>query len=157
MSDNATTIEAGKPVLPTLKEIEQVEAEHLRLPQVEMPLTHLFPPGVYYREIFMPKDAFVIGHQHKTEHLNIVLSGKANVLCDGQVMEIKAPHVFISKAGVRKMLHIIEDMRWATIHPTNETDLAKLEVLLIDKSQAWQDHQKEIETLKAKGQLCSTT
>lgn len=143
-----TAIAENVPTFPTPEKIESVEAMCLKLPQIEMPLTHAFAPGVYFREIFMPAGTFVIGHAHKTEHFNVVLTGRASVLCDGNVMEIKAPFVFVSKAGVRKMLHIHEDMRWATIHPTDETDLEKLEHLLIEKSDSFTQHEKEIETLK---------
>ena len=135
---------------PTLENIEQIEARMLDLPQVDCPLTHIFTPGSYYREILMPAGAFVIGHRHKTEHVNIVLSGKASVLCDGQMMHIEAPYVFVSKPGVRKLLYIRETMRWATVHPTNETDLQKLEAELIEKSGAYLEHAAEIEQLKNK-------
>jgi hypothetical protein len=42
--------------------------------------------------------------------------------------------VFKSGVDVRKVLFIIEDTRWVTVHPTDETDLGKLEDLLIIKS-----------------------
>ena len=133
---------------PTRAKIAEVEARLLDLPQVAMPLTHTFAPGIYFREIFMPKGTFVIGHEHKTSHFNVVLSGRASVLCDGSVREIAAPFVFVSPAGARKMLYIHEDMRWATIHPTDETDLEKLEEALITKSPAWLKHHAEITALK---------
>lgn len=121
--------------------IEEVEAALLPLPQVELPLTHRFAPGIYLREISMPADTIVIGHEHKTEHFNIVLTGRALVLIDGETHTITAPCTFISKPGVRKTLYIIEDMRWQTVHPTEETDLEKLEALLIRKSDAFMEFQ----------------
>jgi hypothetical protein len=99
--------------------------------QVELPLKHQFAPSVYLREIFMPKGTFVIGKKHKTEHFNVALSGEADVLIDGVFQRIKAPCIFKSKAGCRKILSIIEDMKWATIHPTEETDIPKLEEALV--------------------------
>jgi len=110
---------------------------------VECPLKHQFAPGIYFREIFMPAGAFIIGHEHKTEHFNVVLSGCAKVLMDGEVVDIIAPCVFVSKPGVRKVLLITEDMRWATIHPTDETDIAKLEDIHIIRSAAFMDYEKE--------------
>ena len=103
--------------------IHKLGSELMNMPQVDCPLTHLFAPGVYYREIFMPANTCVVGHKHKTEHLNIVLSGKALVIIDGEKHKIEAPTVFVSKPGVSKVLLIIEDMRYATIHPTDETDI----------------------------------
>ena len=98
----------------------------------ELPLTHTFSESVYCREIFMPAGMIVVGHVHKTTHINIVSKGKALVWMNGEVVEITAPFTFESKAGVRKVLYIIEDMFWSTIHVTNETDTDKLKDILVD-------------------------
>ena len=96
--------------------------------QIELPLLHDFAPGVYARRIFMPADTFVIGKTHKTEHLNIVMSGSAWVMVDGEIRLVKGGYVFKSNAGCKKVLKILEDMVWMTVHPTEETDLEKLAV-----------------------------
>lgn len=102
----------------------------------QLPLTHTFSDGIYAREIFMPKGSIVVGHIHTTRHLNIVSTGKAKVWYNGSLKEIVAPYTFESDAGKRKVLYIEEDMFWTTIHKTNETDILKLEEILIDKSQS---------------------
>lgn len=120
--------------------LEEMERELLFNPEVygqapiECPLRHVFAPGVYYRQITMPAGANIIGHKHRTRHLNIVLKGKALVQMNDREALIEGPAAFISGAGVRKRLQIIEDMVWVTIHPTEETDLEKLEEMLIEKS-----------------------
>ncbi len=142
-----------------ISRIEEAEAALLDHPQLEMPVTHRFAPGVYAREIFMPAGqggSFVLGHEHKTEHFNIVLTGRALVAMDGNVEEIVAPCIFKSGKGVRKALLIIEDMRWITIHPTKETDIAKLEEQLVIKSAAFSDHQKNMQAVKKLFQLAGT-
>lgn len=124
--------------------IERMEADLLPLPQVDTPLTHHFAPGVYLREISMPAGSFVLGHEHTTGHFNIVLSGSARVVIVGESGEfgeatrITAPCVFSSGPGVRKALLIDEDMRWLTVHATNETDVEKLESVLVRKSEAFE-------------------
>lgn len=128
------------------EQIEAVEAKCLPLEQIHMPLMHLFAPGIYCRQITMPRGTFVVGHEHKTEHFNVVLTGKARVIVDGITTEISAPCVFVSGAGVRKVLYIIEDMKWLTIHATDETNVAKLEELLIIKSDSFKSH--EVKALK---------
>lgn len=101
----------------------------------ELPLTHTFSDGVYAREIFMPKGMMVIGQVHNTTHLNLVSKGSALVVDNaGRVSRVTAPFTFESKAGVRKVLFILEDMFWTTIHVTNETDIEVLENTLVDKS-----------------------
>lgn len=136
-------------------QVAAIEAELLQYKQIEFPLKHLFAPGVYVREITMPRGehgTLVIGHEHKTEHFNIVLTGKAIVLCGEELHYITAPSVFVSKAGVRKVLIILEDMRWVTVHPTDETDLKKLEELLVVKTAAALSYE-ERKLLEDKGLL----
>lgn len=106
--------------------------------QPEMPVTHRFSPGIYCREIFMPAlpggGTLVVGHIHKTKHQNIVLTGKAVVTIGDERLEIVAPFVFESEAGAQKLLHIIEDMRWLTVHanPDNITDIPTIENMIFD-------------------------
>ena len=126
-----------------------LEAFLMDAPQTECPVTHTFAPGVYLREIFMPADTIVVGHEHKTEHVNIVLSGRALVTIDGKTEEIVGGDTFVSKAGVQKALLIVEDMLWVTVHPTEETDLKKLENLLINKSEAYIEGHKATEEIYA--------
>lgn len=127
--------------------IEEVERNLLSQPQVECPLRHLFAPGVYYREVTMPAGTLVIGHEHLTEHFNIVTKGVARVMIDGEFHLIQAPHVFVSKPGVRKVLLIDEDMTWATVHVTTETDLEILESTLIRHSESFDSYHDEIQRL----------
>lgn len=94
---------------------------------------HRFTPGLYVREIFMPKGVYVIGKQHKTEHPYVVSKGRAAVWTEEQgVVEIKAPFCGITKPGTRRILYILEDCVWTTFHPTTETDLEKIEAAIIE-------------------------
>jgi hypothetical protein len=103
------------------------------LPQTECPVTHRFAPGLYLREIFMPADTVVIGRIHKTEHFNILIKGAALIVHDdGRREELRAPMTFVSGAGVQKVLYIIEDMIWQTVHVTTEIDLIRLEAELVE-------------------------
>jgi hypothetical protein len=134
-----------------LSKIEEIEGQLLQLPQVDVPLNHMFAPGVYAREVVMPTDSFVIGHEHKTEHFNIILTGRATVMMEGVIHDIKAPAIIKSNRNVRKILYIHEEMHWVTIHPTDETNIEKLEEMLVVKSDTYLNHQtqKEIEALQA--------
>lgn len=103
------------------------------LPQVDCPLKHYFAPDVYLREIFMPAGAVVIGKIHKTEHFNLIEKGSVSIIhADGTTEKLIAPHTFVSKPGVQKVLYIHEDCIWRTIHVTSERDLERLEAELIE-------------------------
>jgi len=108
----------------------------VEIPEDGLPLTHIFSNGIYAREIYMPSGFIVIGHVHNTTHINIVSTGRALVYMDGVMVEVMAPFTFESKAGCRKVLYILEDMFWTTIHATDETDIEVLENTLIDKSKS---------------------
>ena len=109
--------------------------QHIEIPEDGLPLTHTFSEGVYAREIFMPKGMIVAGHIHTTTHLNIVSQGRAKVWMSdtNTIVDIVAPYTFESKAGVRKVLFIEEDMFWTTVHLTNLTDVRKIEDAVLDK------------------------
>ncbi len=128
--------------------IERLETALLCHPQVDCPLVHHFAPNCYVRQVIMPAGTFVVGHEHKTKHFNIVLTGRARVLIDGKVTEMIAPAIFTSEAGVRKALYILEEMKWATVHVTPTTDLAELEDELIVKSQSFVTHHEKAQLMK---------
>lgn len=125
----------------TPERIESLESIILKLPQVDIPVHHLFSPGVYIREGVMPKGVFVIGHCHKTEHFNLALKGRASVMMDGEVHHITAPAIIKSGPGVRKIFYVHEDLQWATVHATTETDVKKLEEDLVSPTESFREHE----------------
>ena len=129
---------------------EAIAAVCLRLPQVECPVTNIFAAGIYWREMAIPAGTFAMGHKHKTEHVNVMLTGRVRVLADGKVKELTAPQVFVSPAGTKKMVLALEDTRWANIHanPDDLQDMDLLEERFIEKSAAWLDYQAEVKQLK---------
>jgi hypothetical protein len=117
----------------TRDHVAHLVRELQKMPQTDCPVTHHFAPGVYLREIFMPAGLVVIGKIHKTEHLNIIERGRCAIRHDdGSVEVLAAPLTFVSKAGVQKVLYILEDTVWKTIHPTATRDMEQLELELID-------------------------
>ena len=119
---------------PSIREqVSYLVQEMAKMPQVECPLEHHFAPGLYLRQIFMPADTVVIGRVHKTEHFNIIVQGACVIVHDdGSREELRAPKVFVSKPGVQKTLYILEDMIWMTTHPTEETDMERLDSMLVE-------------------------
>ncbi len=113
-----------------LREIQRIQSTEPNFRE-ELPLIHDFSPGLYLRRILMPKDWFIIGKTHKTQHMNIILSGSAKVLIEGEVKLVQAGDVFESGAGVKKVLYILEEMVWMTTHVTEETNIEKLEAAMV--------------------------
>jgi len=125
--------------------IEGITKEFLEHPQVECPVTHNFAPDIYIREIFMPADTVVIGHKHLTEHFNVILKGKCRVMIGDVVEELTAPCTFVSGAGSQKIVNVLEDCIWQTVHSNtdNETDIETLESRYVIKDVAITESQKE--------------
>ena len=125
--------------------IEGITKEFLEHPQVECPVTHNFAPDIYIREIYMPADTVVIGHKHLTEHFNVILKGKCRVMIGDVVEELTAPCTFVSGAGSQKIVNVLEDCIWQTVHsnPDNAKDIETLESRYVIKGVAITESQKE--------------
>ena len=98
-----------------------------KLPQAIPPVKHHFSKGVYAREMFMPKDLLIVGKVHKTKHLNIISQGKCVVVTPTRRLEIEAPYTFESHEGEQKVVYMLSDVVWTTIHLTESKDLAVIE------------------------------
>jgi len=93
----------------------------------DCPVTHHFAPGLYAREIFLPKDAIVVGKIHKHSHINTISKGRVQVSTEFGSEELVAPTTFVSEPGTKRAVVALEDTIWTTYHPTEETDLEKIE------------------------------
>jgi len=120
----------------TIDRIRQFEKELKNFPQTECPLVHRFLDGMYAREITMKKGTLLTSKMHKKENLTIISKGKViEVTEDEHIREIEAPFTMISPAGVKRVLYILEDTIWTTVHKNVENieDLGKLEDMIIQK------------------------
>lgn len=135
------------PELSSPDNLELIEGGLLSLPQVECPVVHHFGPGIYIREVTIPAGTLAIGHAQKFHHLNILLKGSVAMIIDGAVKVVKAPLIFTGSPG-RKLGYALEDTVWQNIYATEETDIEKLEDWIVDKSQTWQDHHKELSLIQ---------
>lgn len=102
-------------------------------------LKHTFSEGTYARELSMPKDMVIIGKIHRHSHINIVSKGKCMVFTTEGMKLIDAtdhPVTFSSVAGTKRVVYMLEDTVWTTIHLTEETDLDKIEAeIIIDEKE----------------------
>jgi hypothetical protein len=119
----------------TLREkVNRLEAEIEKLPQCEIPLVHHFAPGLYLREMLMPKNAVLTGAVHKTEHICILSKGHVKVVTEEGVVDLIAPATIHSLPGAKRAIVAIEDSVWTNIHhnPDNIQDPDILTELLTE-------------------------
>jgi hypothetical protein len=113
--------------------LERLEAAIGAMPQLDIPVRHFFGPGVYAREVTIPAGTACTGKIHKYAHLNIISKGDISVLTEQGVRRIRAPFTMLSPAGTKRAGFAHEETVWTTIHPTDETDLEKIEAHFIAK------------------------
>lgn len=108
--------------------IFQLEKEILKITQTDIPTKHHFAPGIYMREIFVPKGTVITGAIHKTEHLNILSQGEMSVWTEDGPKRVKASTVVKSQPGIKRAGYAHEDSVWITVchNETNESDIDKL-------------------------------
>lgn len=122
-------------------DLDILEGLLLERAQAPCDVVHRFGPGVYIRELSMPAGTMAIGHHQRYRHTNIVLKGRVSVVgADGLVREIVAPAFFIGEPG-RKVGYVHEDTVWQNIYATPETDIGRLEAMLIRKSPTYLRHE----------------
>jgi len=117
--------------------IDRLEIAMLeRLPPVSCPLKHDYGYHLYVRKIIMPAGSKVTSKIHKHRHPFFILFGKVKVWKDdGKGWEIiEAPFDGMTEPGTRRILDVLEDTVWITVHynPTNTQDLNELEDWIIE-------------------------
>ncbi len=119
---------------PDASKIDRLEVEIMRLPKAKIEILHHFSPGIYMREMRAPAGSIITGCRHRTKHLNVVAAGSLTVIneIDGTRRTIAAPYAFASEPGTRRAAIVHEDLSWITVHATEETDIAKLEAMLVE-------------------------
>jgi hypothetical protein len=112
--------------------VMRLEAEISKRKQVECPVWNFFAPGLYARQMKIPKGVVLTGAVHKTEHLCIV-SGDLNVSTDEGVRRITSlQYLMVSRPGAKRAGYAHEDTFFTTVHATTETDLDKLVEELVE-------------------------
>lgn len=109
--------------------------------------------GVLARTVLMPKGDIVIGEKHKEETINILVRGELKVWVNGEVKHIKAPYMVKSKANTRKIVYIIEDAVWTSIHRVTSTNLDDIEDEVIIKTSN-EDLVKELKQINIEELKC---
>lgn len=113
--------------------ISSIEEKCKKFEQVKCEIEHIFSDGIYSRIMKVPAGTFVIGKRHRFKTLNIMTKGKAIIHTgdNNKAKEISAPCTFVSEPLSRKMAFFIEDSEWMNVHPTEETDVDRIEELFI--------------------------
>lgn len=118
----------GEPVVTMRQKVDRLEESMYILPQAECPVRHYFAPGMYAREITIPKGVTLVGAIHKSENLAILSKGKLELVTDAGTVTLEAPCTVMVKPGTKNAALALEDAVWTNFlpNPDNETDTDKL-------------------------------
>jgi quercetin dioxygenase-like cupin family protein len=99
----------------------------------DMGIVHHFSDGLYAKQMMIPKGFMAGMHKHNYSHLSILAKGKVIVRSDDFEKEYSAPACINLLAEVFHSIEALEDSYWFCIHATNETDVSKIDEVLINK------------------------
>jgi mannose-6-phosphate isomerase-like protein (cupin superfamily) len=121
---NAAVQEIEKQVPAEHLPIYRLEAELLKLPQVEMPVDHDFCNGLYARTMHIPAGTVLTGAVHKDESFFVVRKGHLIVTTDDGSANVGPGFMSVTKPHTKRAGVALTDVEVTTFHanPTNETD-----------------------------------
>lgn len=125
-------------VLANCSEADKIEYAMVESDEkIDLPLSHVFTPGLYVRTIFMPAGSLVMSMTHKTRHPFVITTGEVEVVTPDGVVTHIAPYMGITQPGTKRFLRVKQDTTWTTFHanPENLTDPDEIGELILEKSE----------------------
>jgi hypothetical protein len=94
---------------------------------------HHFSAGLYAKEMHIPANYCVVSHKHTYDHFSILAQGEVLVEVEGtpEATKFVAPACVEVKANLTHKILALTDATWFCIHATSETDVDKVDSVLI--------------------------
>ena len=120
-------------VIPSREQIEQLQAEMVRMPQADLQTEHYFSEsGMYCRKVFRPAGTLIVGKVHKHHHLFLCAMGEIIAWTENGMKRLQAGDVVESKPGTKRVTLAVTDAIGVTVHRTDKTDLDEIEAELVE-------------------------
>lgn len=117
---------------PTRDQIDRLQAEMVKMPQVELQTEHYFVLGMYCRRVFRPAGTLIVGKIHKQPHFFLCAKGEIIAWTESGMKKLQAGDVVECKPGTKRITLATQDSIGVTIHKTEETELEKIELELVE-------------------------
>ena len=143
--------------LPMREKMLSAIADMLTLTDARMhlPVKEMFVDGMYVRELFIPKGAFLWGKLHRQECVNVCSQGSIDIVTESGSFNVSAPFTAISSPGNLKLGYAKEDTVWVNVFRTDVTDLDKIEdVIAFSNEEMRKQLDPEGKYLKSGDMLC---
>jgi hypothetical protein len=111
-------------------QIENLQAELLKMSQADIVTEHTFLPGIYERKITIPPWTVLTGAEHKTDYKIRLEKGTIAVNVEDSIKLMTAPMEFEAKAGAQRVGRVFEEeVVWVDIYENHDNcqDIAVLE------------------------------
>lgn len=87
--------------------------------RVSLPVIHEITPGLYSRELFVPKDTVLTTKKHKQTHQYLLVKGSMIIVTGEEVVKVEAPFHGVTTPGTVRLAIALEDSIWTTFHPVD--------------------------------------
>lgn len=118
--------------VPTKDQIDRLQSEMVKMPQVELQTEHYFVPGMYCRRVFRPAGTLIVGKVHKHPHFFLCAKGEIIAWTEKGMKKLQAGDVVECQPGTKRVTLATQDSIGVTIHKTDKTDLDEIETELVE-------------------------
>jgi mannose-6-phosphate isomerase-like protein (cupin superfamily) len=125
-----SSLNEGK--VPTLEQINRLQAEMTKLPQAELKTEHYFSGGMYCRKVFRSAGTLIVGKVHKKDHFFMCVKGQIIAWSEKGMVTLNEGDIICSKPGTKRVTLAVTDAIGVTVHKTNKLNLDKIEKELIE-------------------------
>jgi mannose-6-phosphate isomerase-like protein (cupin superfamily) len=117
---------------PTREQIDRLQTEMVKMPQVELETEHYFVPGMYCRRVYRPAGTLIVGKVHKHPHFFLCAKGEIIAWTEKGMKKLQAGDVVECQPGTKRVTLATHDSIGVTIHKTDKTDLDEIEQELVE-------------------------
>ena len=94
-------------------------------------VSHHFSDGLYAKEMYLKAGYIATSHSHKYSHLSILAKGEVYLRVNGVISYHASPCCIEITAEQEHEISAITDVVWYCLHATEETDINKVDEVLI--------------------------
>lgn len=117
---------------PTREQIDRLQTEMVKMPQIELQTEHYFVPGMYCRRVYRPAGTLIVGKVHKHPHFFLCVKGEIIAWTEKGMKKLQAGDVVECQPGTKRVTLATQDSIGVTIHKTEKTDLNEIETELVE-------------------------
>ena len=118
--------------IPSKEQIEKLQSEMAKMPQVKLETEHYFSGGMYCRKLIRPAGTLIVGKVHLKDHFFMCAKGEIIAWSEKGMKTLKAGDIIESKQGTKRVTYAVTDAIGITFHKTDKTDLDDIEAELIE-------------------------